>query len=217
MQYSLKTVYLIFALITILISCESPDKQSLDTKTQKTPPLVSANTKKESRTILIQPFSDLPISKADYVLENLRKIYPNTKLLQAISLPSKTFYKPRNRYRADSLIHWLKGRISDKQVVVGITSKDISTTKGDNPDHGVMGLGFLDGPSCMVSIFRLKKGSDDQLFKTVVHELGHNFALDHCPIKTCFMRDAKGRNPIDEEIEFCPSCKKVLLNAGWIL
>ena len=108
-------------------------------------------------------------------------------------------------------------KVNANQKIVGITSKDISTTKGKNPDHGVMGLGSMGGKSCMISTFRLKKGSNEQLFKTVIHELGHNFGLDHCPVKTCFMRDAEGKNPLDQEKEFCTGCKKVLVNKGWKL
>jgi len=173
--------------------------------------------KKQQVEILIQPFSDLPVEKSKYVFIKIREKWPNTKLLPAVPIPAVAFYKPRNRYRADSLLRWLAPKVNANQKIVGITSKDISTTKGKNPDHGVMGLGSMGGKSCMISTFRLKKGSNEQLFKTVIHELGHNFGLDHCPVKTCFMRDAEGKNPLDQEKEFCTGCKKVLVNKGWKL
>jgi predicted Zn-dependent protease len=42
-----------------------------------------------------------------------------------------------------------------------------------------------------------KKGSNEQLFKTVVPELGNNFGVQHCPEKACCMRDAEGGKSID--------------------
>ena len=173
--------------------------------------------KKQQVEILIQPFSDLPVEKSKYVFIKIREKWPNTKLLPAVPIPAVAFYKPRNRYRADSLLKWLSPKANINQKIVGITSKDISTTKGNNPDHGVMGLGAMGGKSCMISTFRLKKGSNEQLFKTVIHELGHNFNLPHCSIEACYMADAKGKNPLDKETDFCPSCKTKLINVGWKL
>jgi archaemetzincin len=31
------------------------------------------------------------------------------------------------------------------------------------------------------------------------------------------MRDAEGGNPLDEEIDFCKSCKMFLKNRAWLL
>jgi archaemetzincin len=31
------------------------------------------------------------------------------------------------------------------------------------------------------------------------------------------MRDAEGKNPTNEETEFCKRCKKKLINKGWLL
>ncbi|MFL5753076.1 MAG: matrixin family metalloprotease [Bacteroidia bacterium] len=101
-------------------------------------------------------------------------------------------------------------------MTIGITSKDISTTKDQYKDWGVMGLGFCPGNSCIASTFRLgKKEIPIQLFKVAIHELGHTQGLNHCEVKTCFMRDAEGGNPTNEEKEFCPKCKLILINAGW--
>jgi archaemetzincin len=40
--------------------------------------------------------------------------------------------------------------------VLGITDKDISSTKGVHADWGVMGLGFCPGSACVISSFRVK-------------------------------------------------------------
>ena len=54
-----------------------------------------------------------------------------------------------------------------------------------------------------------------QLFKVSIHELGHTQGLPHCVVKYCFMRDAEGRNPTNDEKDFCPACKTFLKQKGW--
>lgn len=44
------------------------------------------------------------------------------------SLPTAAFYPPRNRYRAEKLLDYLN-TISNYRHTIGITTKDISTTK----------------------------------------------------------------------------------------
>jgi len=136
-------------------------------------------------------------------------------LLQKEEMPDAAYYAPRKRYRADTLIHWMSSRAKDNEVYAGITMQDISTTKGDNPDYGVMGLGFKPGKACVASSFRLRDKKN--FFKVLIHELGHTAGLPHCPEKTCFMRDAEGRDPTGEEKEFCTKCKSYLKEKGWKL
>jgi archaemetzincin len=170
-----------------------------------------------SITIQIKPFDDLSTEKANYVLKEIKKIYSNTVLLKSVKLPAQAFYKPRGRYRADTLIAWLSRRTPENAVTIGLTSKDVSTNKEKIVDWGVMGLGYCPGNACVVSTFRLKKTNLlDQLFKVAIHELGHTQGLPHCEVKSCFMRDAEGHNTADEEFEFCPKCKKVLAGKGWV-
>lgn len=172
---------------------------------------------KNSRiTIDIQPFSDISKTEREYVLTELKKVYPYVILKPAIVLPGSAYYSPRNRYRADSLINFLGRSTPEGHVTIGLTSKDISTNKGTYADWGVMGLGFCPGNACVVSTFRLTKSVKlMQLFKVAIHELGHTQGLPHCAVKSCFMRDAEGRNPTNEEVEFCPKCKALLVSKGW--
>jgi archaemetzincin len=55
----------------------------------------------------------------------------------------------------------------------------------------------------------------EKLFKVAIHELGHTQGLKHCPVNDCLMRDAEGKDHLDEEKDFCKKCKAVLINAGW--
>ncbi len=161
-----------------------------------------------NRIFVIQPFSGFPPSQIKAVYEVLKKINPKTIIRKAIPLPASTFYAPRNRYRADSVINYLNHFAGTDTVIVGLTSKDISTRKENIADWGVMGLGFEPGNACVVSTFRLPKTElPIQLSKLVLHELGHTQGLPHCKNKTCFMRDAEGSNHLGKETGFCQSCK----------
>jgi archaemetzincin len=152
------------------------------------------------------------------VFAQIKMIDPLTIIRPAIPLPSSAYYTPRARYRADTIISYLSRHIGADTVIIGITDQDISTSKGKIPDWGVMGLGYCPGNACVVSTFRLsQKNLSSQFYKVAVHELGHTQGLPHCPEKTCFMRDAEGGNPVNEETGFCQSCKSFLKNKGWNL
>lgn len=143
----------------------------------------------------------------------LRVFLPDMGLSAPVPLPASAFYPPRGRYRADSLIHWMSRQAKSNEVLLGITTVDISTTKEGKPDWGVMGLGFCPGNAAVASSFRMK--NKPAFWKVAIHELGHTAGLPHCPVKTCFMRDADGGNPTAEETAFCPKCRAVLVKAGW--
>ncbi|MDR6158432.1 archaemetzincin [Chryseobacterium sp. SLBN-27] len=171
---------------------------------------------KEAVTILVQPFKDINSKDVELVVEEIRKIYPKIKVLEPIDFPDNSYYKPRNRYRADSIISFLSKNTKQNFVTIGLTAKDISATKGNIKDFGIMGLGFRPGTACVASSFRLNKDNrNEQLFKVAIHELGHTQGLKHCQEKKCFMRDAEGKNPTDEETEFCKKCKQFLINKNW--
>lgn len=167
-------------------------------------------------TILIQPFRDIQPEKVEKVTEGIKKVYPHVEVLEAIDFPEHAYYKERNRYRADSIIKFLNTKTKEEFVTIGLTSKDISVTKGKIKDFGVMGLGYRPGKACVASDFRLsRENSDEQFYKIAIHELGHTQGLSHCPEKMCFMRSAEGKNPTNEETDFCKKCKTFLINKNW--
>lgn len=171
-----------------------------------------------SKTIVLQPLGNFQSNSANEILEKIKEINPNVVLRKAIDFPSGSYYKPRNRFRADSIIKNLKTKIGQDSVIVGLSNKDISTTKGNIRDWGIMGLGYHPGKACIVSDFRLsEKNKKEQFYKVVLHELGHTEGLPHCKIKDCLMRDAEGANPIDQEKDFCRDCRKFLKSKNWNL
>lgn len=170
------------------------------------------------KTIVLQPLGDFKTEQAKTVYNKIKAINPNVILRQNIPFPEQAYYEARNRYRADSIIRIIKNNIGKDSVIVGLSNRDISVTKGKIKDWGVMGLGYHPGKSCVVSDFRLSKRTKEiQFYKVVLHELGHTEGLPHCATKTCLMRDAEGKNPIDEEKDFCLKCKNYLIGKGWKL
>ena len=134
------------------------------------------------------------------------------------------------RYRADKLIQWLKHHKPDSvNHVLGLISKDISTTKKDKfgrvkepktryEDWGIFGLGYRPGGSCIVSSYRLKRNTskmqyEERIKKVSVHEIGHNLGLKHCKSGApCVMEDAAETiKTIDRvPLKLCKSCMQKL-------
>lgn len=118
-----------------------------------------------------------------------------------VALPSFAYYKPRKRYRAEKLLRYLHEVVPDPDPnvrVLGLTSVDISTTKGKYKDWGIFGYGELPGKTSIISMYRLKRKVKDRehltfrITTSAIHEIGHTFGLDHCPVHRCAMEDARG-------------------------
>lgn len=151
--------------------------------------------------IAIQPLGRVSPQDLARVQAGIRALYAvDVELLPEIPIPKSAYYPPRERYKADKLLASLEAGI-DKHFtkVIGLTARDISTSKDVIDDWGIFGLGKLGGRSCVVSTFRLRSGKPTdpvfqvRLVKVVNHELGHTFGLDHCPAVGCLMQDAGGK------------------------
>ncbi len=176
--------------------------------------------------ILVQPLGSVSESVIDSATKALEREHDAIVLRGTPrELPTTAFTTLKTpRYRADTLIAWLKLIKPDSvDLIVGITGKDISLTKlgrtgaikepiSTYRDYGVFGLAYIGGPSCVVSTFRLgaEPQISDRLKKIVVHEIGHNRYLPHCPDPTCVMRDAVERiSSIDAAgASLCAICTK---------
>lgn len=178
----------------------------------------STYTEPKKTIIVLQPFKGFPVEHTKYVEEELKKVYPLVEVREPIPIPEYCKNSSKTRYRADKLIEYLNKNTKNGYCTIGLTHKDISTTKDHYPDWGVMGLGYCPGKSCIASTFRVK-GSDklEKLFKLSIHELGHTQGLPHCPTRGCFMQDAKGKDNFGKEDGFCKNCKIKLVKAGWKL
>ncbi len=153
------------------------------------------------------------------LLQNITATYhcTVTEIKGIAPMPATAYYKPRNRYRAPLLLDYLVG-YNGYDKIIGITTKDISTTHNKIYDWGVMGLGFCPGKACVISTFRLKTPDrllfNERFIKVALHELGHTMGLVHCTFsKTCFMESAEGTiKSVDRETKLlCDNCKKLLI------
>jgi archaemetzincin len=180
------------------------------------------NSSKKVSVVFMQPLGVFNDSLAKRLQDEIqRSLSVKAILMPAIGLPSNAWYAPRHRYWADSILLLLKPLHNIKDnYTLGITEEDISTKKDLQPNWGVMGLGFQPGNCCVVSTYRLYKYPQTQkqllekLLKVSLHELGHNFGLPHCINKNCIMTDAKGKDNLTNEIDFCPVCRKMLTAKG---
>ena len=203
-------VITIFFCLFIFSNCKS-DSSKITKKKNDSEVSKSVFNKK----IILLPLGKINNATIKNIYDSLQQIFPDVMLMKKELMPSIAYTAPRNRYRADTLIHWMNRRAKENEVFLGITSFDISSTKKDTPDFGIMGLGFRPGNACVASDFRVKVKSN--FFKIAIHELGHTAGLNHCLEKTCFMRDAESHDPTGEEKEFCKRCKSFLIEKGWKL
>jgi len=182
---------------------------------QTNPDVIRVGTpRKQQIVIKVLPLGHVDKGSIESAVAALEKYAGPVTLLKPQELPDHAYYAPRNRYRADKLIKWMAAKAGRGEVYVGLTSKDISTTKEKVVDFGVMGLGYRPGSACVISSFRLRNKAN--FYKVVLHEVAHTAGLPHCPEKSCFLRDAKGGDPTGEETGFCSKCKSFLQSKGWV-
>lgn len=145
-----------------------------------------------------------------------------TKVLAPAELPKQAYYPKRKRYRAEKLLLFLNRDLlpnSGCRTIIGMTSVDISTTKGSVQDWGIFGLGEMPGTACVVSIYRLvkrhkmeRKAGLKRVIKVVLHEVGHTLGLYHCETPKCLMNDAQGTvKTVDNESgALCEVCQGIV-------
>lgn len=193
-------------LLLLFASCKTQHKKEQQTENPKRP------------VVILQPLQFADTKSLKLLKDSIETFYPVTvHIAPDKNFPEHIYYKPRNRYRADRIIHWLRINMADSvRTIVGITALDVSTTKNNVYNYGVMGLGYSPGHACVVSTFRAAKPAKNRnhlqqrLLKLVIHEMGHNFGLPHCSNEECFMVDAEGQMKLDKEKYLCDMCAKKL-------
>ena len=178
----------------------------------------SSQPKSSAITVCLQPYNGFPKTQLLQLQTDMQHcldtLVPEKKfkveVLDEKTLPQSCYYKPRNRYRADSIIRYQK-MFQNPHYILGVTCKDISTSVHGYEDFGVLGLSYRPGKSAIVSTFRVY---DKVLFyKVAVHEFLHCLGLPHCPRndRSCYICDANKTPQLEKQYRLCPECKKRLM------
>jgi archaemetzincin len=170
--------------------------------------------------VAIQPLGCMDRGLVDAVAERIEESFAvSVVVLPGKPLPQSAFYRLRSRYRGEQLLDWLNAHKPPRVwKILGLMSCDLSVTKGQVYDWGVMGVSALSRPAGVVSVYRLRGSHAPASLvarragQVAVHELGHTFGLPHCGAPRCIMNDAKGGiGPVDASSgSFCSECRRRL-------
>jgi len=90
------------------------------------------NINNERKVIIsFQPAQHFPVSLITWLKDSIERFYPVTVvIMKDKNFPANCYYAPNNRYRADTALGWLQSLKPDTaRLIVGLTEKDISTSK----------------------------------------------------------------------------------------
>lgn len=190
----------------LLFSCNPGDKP--------------ARTVVQKKAVGLMSLSNGMDSMLPYMRDQVKSFYHcNAVILPHSTVPQTAYYKPRNRYRADTILNFLEIFSKDSvDFVAGFTSVDISASVGKHGDWGVFGLGSCPGPTCIISSYRLDNDHPTpqhlriRIRNVLLHELGHNFGLPHCSNANCLMKAADGKlaSVEGDSVTLCRSCRSEL-------
>jgi archaemetzincin len=154
-------------------------------------------------TVCLQPLGAHDKALPGPISRGIAQAYGfRTRMLPLRPLPESAWYPPRSRYRAQKLLDFLRENILSSargcDAVMALTAADVSTTKGEYADWGVIGLAYKGAGVGVVSSFRLRRSVGQQrvaerAVKASIHELGHALGLPHMAYgPDCIMNDAGG-------------------------
>ncbi len=176
-------------------------------------------------SVALQPFGKIDGIIVRQVSAGLTKFFAGITIdiRPTVALPKSAWYKPGKRYRAKKLILYLENYYQYNDItqytrIMGLTTHDISVTRGRDYDRGVAGYALLGTGPAVVSTSRISRRGRDhnrfmkQLVKTVIHELGHTFGLKHCSSAGCVMQEIKHNKRlfVTGDTRFCHRCRPTL-------
>jgi len=154
--------------------------------------------------------------------ENIQRIVGRPVDLEPLDFDySYAFHPERQQYHSSQILLGIKNLVSpDQNKIVALTDLDLFIPILTF----VFGEAQLDGPTAVVSTFRLRPEyyglpRDDnlvlqRLIKESIHEIGHTFGLVHCLNPGCVLNVSTYVEEIDLKMdEFCQDCKRKLEQA----
>ena len=191
--------------------------------------LISFRNNNQNKIIGLQPLGDYNEQELVSVRNGLSDFFNiHVVILKHIDIPETFRNSYEEKYSADSLVSFLSKLKNDTIVeVVGITHKDIYALREHKVQsnnkrsvlyelRGIFGLGYISGNSCVVSDYRLttndKELLNNRLRKVIIHEIGHNLGLSHCPVDTCLMSETNGNISTLNKLggDYCKKCRHKL-------
>ncbi len=176
--------------------------------------------------IAIIPLNNWRNDDISFIQKNIQDYFKKSCIVKdVIRLPNNFLNTEKGlRYSADSIISHLASLKNDSVLTyVALTNEDIFTTIKDENGAimkpiekykvwGIFGLGYMPGKACVISSKRLYTSNTQKYqhrIRTVVlHEIGHNLGLPHCPTINCIMSDANEKiSTVDHSSsDMCKSC-----------
>ncbi|HRZ41634.1 MAG TPA: hypothetical protein P5228_02905 [Bacteroidales bacterium] len=167
---------------------------------------------KKAMVVYIQPLGDVDPEYIRVVMNAIEKFYGFGSELRPVVEPTDDLLAAsKTRYDAEKIL----ARFNSNDHVLVLTEKHFATRKGNIPEWGIFGLGYLPGKVCTVSTYRFENGVSrdkvlERLEKIALHELGHNLGLPHCDNDPyCLMSDARGTiKTVDRcKVWLCDRCR----------
>ena len=199
-----------FLLAVGLLSCKNKTVFSLKADTA-------------GKSIAIQPFDDFDPAAIASVTHEISAIYNRRVIiLPPVKITTLFNNQPANTYSADTILSSLaKLQTADIIEIIGLTHDPVFTMKEYKQysylDDKIFGMACQPGNTCIVSDYRFKTSNQVQYYQrlrnVVIHEVGHNLDLPHCPTNGCIMSAAMGKvDNLDGGLyNYCNKCNRKIL------
>ena len=184
---------------------------------------LAATSFKAQTTVAILPLGQVDETELEFLAYVLRNFFSlQTKLMSVVTVPRK-FYRPkRKQYDADQLLDYvLSYKPKRAGMIVGVFNGSLFSENIKK----ILGLAYLTNGSMIYSTKDLHEDCTDISKKQkrsewiILHEMGHVFGFDHCPVDNCALNEFCDYDYVDEtKPTYCLKClEKITINVAKLL